>query len=350
MSDVRDPEGTLIIPPLVKIARERGEGFHSYSWSKLEGDGTLFKKLTFARHIPNWKWIIGTGMYLDSIERQVKIKKQELTKNLRKLLANTRIAATGYIYIFDSSGNMILHPNSNIEGKNFLKLLNPGKDSFVFDDLVTAYKSGDKTLYYSWDKPSDKGNYIYDKVSWITYNDDFGWYICSSAYLAEFNSTANKLRKYFWIISSTLFAFSLLISIYFITRLVRPIETLSHKALQVKNGNLKVRSHFKTDDEIGTLAQTFDAMLDTIEENINTLDRKVSERTEDLETMVKKLDFLASHDPMTGIYNRRKFFELAEQQFNKSPTNLYAAMIDIDNFKKSMTPTATPPVILSSRQ
>jgi len=50
--------------------------------------------------------------------------------------------------------------------------------------------------------------------------------------------------------------------------------------------------------------------------------------------MIEKLEFLASHDPMTGIYNRRKFFELANRKFKEHPENLYAAMLDIDNFKK----------------
>jgi len=50
--------------------------------------------------------------------------------------------------------------------------------------------------------------------------------------------------------------------------------------------------------------------------------------------MIEKLEFLASHDPMTGIYNRRKFFELANRKFEENPANLYAAMLDIDKFKK----------------
>lgn len=45
------------------------------------------------------------------------------------------------------------------------------------------------------------------------------------------------------------------------------------------------------------------------------------------------LEFLASHDTMTGIYNRRKFFELAIDLF-ESKSGLFAAMIDIDNFKR----------------
>lgn len=44
------------------------------------------------------------------------------------------------------------------------------------------------------------------------------------------------------------------------------------------------------------------------------------------------LEFLASHDTMTGIYNRRKFFELVTALFDSS-SELFAAMIDIDNFK-----------------
>ncbi|HOI83846.1 MAG TPA: diguanylate cyclase, partial [Campylobacterales bacterium] len=44
------------------------------------------------------------------------------------------------------------------------------------------------------------------------------------------------------------------------------------------------------------------------------------------------LEFLASHDTMTGIYNRRKFFELVTALFDSS-SGLFAAMIDIDNFK-----------------
>ncbi len=51
--------------------------------------------------------------------------------------------------------------------------------------------------------------------------------------------------------------------------------------------------------------------------------------------LIKSLDFLASRDTLTGIYNRRKFFELGTTLFNLNKDgNLFAVMIDIDNFKK----------------
>lgn len=50
---------------------------------------------------------------------------------------------------------------------------------------------------------------------------------------------------------------------------------------------------------------------------------------------LKKLEYIASHDQMTGIYNRRRFFEIAKAQFVSTPVDsFYAIMLDIDHFKR----------------
>ena len=53
-----------------------------------------------------------------------------------------------------------------------------------------------------------------------------------------------------------------------------------------------------------------------------------------LRKIIEDLEFLASRDTMTGIYNRRKFFELATILFNESNDNFFLATIDIDYFKR----------------
>jgi len=53
----------------------------------------------------------------------------------------------------------------------------------------------------------------------------------------------------------------------------------------------------------------------------------------DLQSMIKNLEYLSSRDTMTGILNRRKFFELAQERFEIQQNNLFAVMIDIDKFK-----------------
>lgn len=53
----------------------------------------------------------------------------------------------------------------------------------------------------------------------------------------------------------------------------------------------------------------------------------------DLQSMIKNLKYISSHDTMTGILNRRKFFELAQAQFELKQDSLFVVMIDIDKFK-----------------
>jgi len=53
-----------------------------------------------------------------------------------------------------------------------------------------------------------------------------------------------------------------------------------------------------------------------------------------LQDVLRELDFLATRDSLTGIYNRRKFFQLAEQMYADASDDLYALMIDIDHFKR----------------
>jgi diguanylate cyclase (GGDEF)-like protein len=49
--------------------------------------------------------------------------------------------------------------------------------------------------------------------------------------------------------------------------------------------------------------------------------------------LISHLDYISSYDQMSGVYNRRKFFELAQKKFLQNRSDLYAVMIDIDKFK-----------------
>ncbi|MBW6488926.1 diguanylate cyclase [Sulfurimonas sp.] len=49
--------------------------------------------------------------------------------------------------------------------------------------------------------------------------------------------------------------------------------------------------------------------------------------------LIEHLNFISSYDEMTGICNRRKFFEISEKKFAQNRDGMYAVMIDIDNFK-----------------
>jgi len=91
-------------------------------------------------------------------------------------------------------------------------------------------------------------------------------------------------------------------------------------ALRVKDGDYNVRSDIIRDDEIGLLANEFNNMLDTIEDNIENLDKKVEEKTAELEIAKNKAEestkfkseFLAnmSHEIRTPLNGILGFLEL----------------------------------------
>jgi diguanylate cyclase (GGDEF)-like protein len=56
------------------------------------------------------------------------------------------------------------------------------------------------------------------------------------------------------------------------------------------------------------------------------LEKKVAERT-------KELEILANTDPLTGISNRRDFFNKASNLFDSASGNIFASMLDLDKFK-----------------
>lgn len=312
-SNVLDKNGNLIVPPMIKIAREKGEGFHSYWWTKNNQDKTAYEKLTFTKDYPKWEIVVGTGVYIDEIQSELTKRNNELIQQIRNIMLETKIGKTGYIYIFDDKGKMLIHPNSNIEGTDVTKLKNPGTDHYIFDDLIKASKTN-KELYYKWDRVDDKGNYVYDKVSWIEYSPDLKWYIVSSAYTNEFKDTSNELKYSIIVISILVLFISLIVSIIFFRKLFKPIIDLSQMSSKVSSGDYSVRSDFQSQDEIGVLAKEFNSMIEKIQYNIKNLDKQVKEKTKEFEleknkaqeATKSKSEFLAnmSHEirtPMNGI-------------------------------------------------
>ena len=65
-------------------------------------------------------------------------------------------------------------------------------------------------------------------------------------------------------------------------RFVSPITQLTEVARQITTGDLQVRAPVTTQDEMGTLAETFNAMTAQLRQSLEVLEQKVNERTADL--------------------------------------------------------------------
>ncbi|MFC7453945.1 methyl-accepting chemotaxis protein [Insolitispirillum peregrinum] len=67
-SQIRDKEGKLFFAEMVEQARSKGEGFVDYWWPKPGSDEPV-QKLSYVRAVPQWDWVVGTGIYIDDVDR-----------------------------------------------------------------------------------------------------------------------------------------------------------------------------------------------------------------------------------------------------------------------------------------
>jgi len=70
LKDLADKDGVLLFQEFVKVAKSsEGKGFVEYQWGKPgEPEDAVFPKMSFVHGMPDWGWIIGTGVYIDDLK------------------------------------------------------------------------------------------------------------------------------------------------------------------------------------------------------------------------------------------------------------------------------------------
>ncbi|TPE48110.1 HAMP domain-containing protein [Maribrevibacterium harenarium] len=280
MSNYVDTDGQLVIPKLVDLALEEGQGFYKYKWNRLN-DTHIIDKYSFVKNVPQWGFIIGAGVYIDDVQQEIQKQKIKAVEEIATVLKEISIANNGYLFIFDSQGNMLFHPNANIHGRNFKTQLNPVTNRPIYLDLMEMADSGQE-LYYKWDRPDDPGHYIYEKLSLTRHLPGFDWYISSSVYLDDLMFSSIQLSQRIVTIGIFGLLAGALIAYLFAQWITAPIRKLSTTAQQINKGDLMAKTGIERDDELGILARSFDYMVERLRNNINTLNQRVAARTHDL--------------------------------------------------------------------
>lgn len=82
--NVKDPTGNFVVQGLIKAARDK-DGYYVYHWPRLKGSEPL-PKLSYTIWLADWKWMIGTGFYIDDIDKQVSAIQAQADKTLKNAL------------------------------------------------------------------------------------------------------------------------------------------------------------------------------------------------------------------------------------------------------------------------
>ena len=70
LSGVKDPNGKYLFVEMVKVCRQDGGGFVDYMWPKPGADAPQ-PKISYVKLFPDWQWVIGSGIYIDDVEKKI---------------------------------------------------------------------------------------------------------------------------------------------------------------------------------------------------------------------------------------------------------------------------------------
>lgn len=103
--DLRDPQGRLTIQELIAQARAGG-GYVDYLWRK-PSTGQVAPKLGYVIALERWRWMLGTGLYLDDIQAVMAQLDREASANIATTLAGIAAMAVLGVALISAAGLLL---------------------------------------------------------------------------------------------------------------------------------------------------------------------------------------------------------------------------------------------------
>ncbi|MCW7754453.1 EAL domain-containing protein [Desulfobotulus sp. H1] len=241
------------------------DGYVEYDW-KNPGEQNFRPKALYMGYFEPWDWIVSASSYRDEFRDLLRID------DLREAINNLRFGKSGYAFLMDKSGELLIHPH--FEPQNIEKWLDTeGRP------IIRKILQADRVVHrYTWQNPQE--NKPRNKVILSAHVPELGLVIAATAYTDEFYAPIHNLSK-------TLFASLLLCLIVLIPltawlgrSITKPIESLVAIMREAEKGDFSLRAPVLSDGESGVLARCFNHFMEYIQTGHSTLKKEVQQRRE----------------------------------------------------------------------
>jgi two-component system sensor histidine kinase YesM len=253
----------------VTILLKNGKSYTNYSSWEYDPNQLLnedwFKQLDDLQGYESL-WI---GSQPTMIKSEVKNNPYQLS--VTRTLRDENVKVYGYV-IVTIMENKINDLFSGLQGHEEMMLLNASNQILSHRD---DSRIGEKFQYSSQLKEQNSSNiFQISKKDYLIaeHNISFtGWKLVS---IVPYKQAVNKINSIFnkvFVVQVVSFALFLFLMAYLLRTITKPIVHLGNVAQSVKQGNLTVRSRIRSRDEVGRLSDSFDHMLDRVNEMIKEI-------------------------------------------------------------------------------
>ena len=225
------------------------EGYLEYDWKNPEEDHEKPKALYMSYFQP-WDWIISATSYRDEFKELINVS------DFRDSILALSFGKTGYAYVLDSMGNVVVHPT--LSGNYFDA---QGKDGHFFIQDICKLKTG--KLIYSWKNPGEIT--FRNKIVMFNYIPEYDWIVVCSSYLDEIYAPLNTIRNIILLTVCLTLALVFITSLWINSSVILPLRHLMNRFALGASGDFAVRMPVTSGDEIGKLAAFFNKFMETLE-------------------------------------------------------------------------------------
>jgi len=115
--DFKDPDGIQVIKDLIDVSRRPEGGFVRYTWVK-PTTRERSPKISYAKAFEPWQWMVGTGVYLDEVEKVIAAQREALEKKMVRSFFKI-LGLLGILFLIGLAGVRVVNTIIRRETENF---------------------------------------------------------------------------------------------------------------------------------------------------------------------------------------------------------------------------------------
>jgi len=239
-------------------------GYLEYQW-KNPGETNPRPKAMYMTYFEPWDWIICASSYREEFRSLINVE------DFRESILAMKLGKSGYAYINDSQGNLIVHPF--LTG-NYYDARD--RDGTYFVRRICQMKTG--KAVYSWKNPGDFRPR--EKLVIFNYIPEYDWIVSSASYLDEIHAPLTTIKTVVIAIVLLICILVALVSLWVNASVVRPLRTLKDRFDRGAAGDFHLRMAETGTGEIGQLAGYFNRFMDKLLVYSRELNEEIAHRQE----------------------------------------------------------------------
>lgn len=189
-----------------------------------------------------------------------------IVENLLEDIKDEKIFDSGYLFMADANGRVFFHQDESLVGSYIFEAYSDKNN-----ELVKEARENGTEISFDDKKFSTEGTLRY-KFNPVPIGGD-NWWVASRAPIREINEASNTMLLVGIILGLIFIAITAIFLISLVTTIVNPIIYLAEASDKLALGDVNVDIDIDTNDEIGSLADSFRAMVENIREQAYAVER-----------------------------------------------------------------------------